>query len=103
MTELCTPWNFYTYQDGTEDIGEICDADGHAIVTSRSFWMPELDEPIPPTLAALRLMFAAPKMLAALRDAERVLRKILTGELCKESVQAVLARIGETLSEAAGS
>jgi hypothetical protein len=53
-------------RDGTEDIAVIRDADGDDIVTSRPFWFPEGGDAIPPTLAAVRVMAAAPKLLEAL-------------------------------------
>jgi hypothetical protein len=61
------PWSLHFDRDGTEDIAIICDADGNDLAHSRHFWLPEGDDPIPLTLAAMRLMTAAPKMLAALR------------------------------------
>jgi hypothetical protein len=68
MTEpknLYTPWSLHFDRDGTEDIAVICDAAGHDLVTSRHFWLPEGDDPVPSTLAAVRAMHAAPKLLAA--------------------------------------
>ncbi len=64
-TDFCTPWNLDFEQDGTEDIAVIRDAESDEIVSSRPFWLPVGDDPVPPTLAALRLMAAAPKLLAA--------------------------------------
>ncbi|CAN5142058.1 hypothetical protein BH10PLA2_BH10PLA2_34780 [soil metagenome] len=61
----CTKWSLRFERDGTEDIAIICDTDGADLVTSRHFWLPEENDPIPATLAALRLMVAAPKLLAA--------------------------------------
>jgi len=60
------PWILHFDRDGTEDIAIICDADGDDLATSRHFWLPESDAPIPPTLAAMRLMATAPKLLEAL-------------------------------------
>jgi hypothetical protein len=66
--ELHTPWSLHLDRDGTEDIAVIRDADGADLVTSRPFWMPEGDDPIPPTLAAMRTMLAGPKLLEALKQ-----------------------------------
>lgn len=62
------PWRLRVERDGTEDLAVICDADGEALCTSRPFWLPRADDPTPPTLAAMRLMHAAPALLAALRN-----------------------------------
>ena len=62
---LNEPWSLELHRDGTEDIGTIYDAHGNTLVESRPFWLPEGDDPIPPTLSALRLMTIAPKLLAA--------------------------------------
>jgi hypothetical protein len=64
-TELYTPWSLHFYRDGTEDIAVILDADGAELAYSRPFWLPERNDPIPPTLASIRIMAAAPKLLAA--------------------------------------
>ncbi|WP_422927475.1 hypothetical protein [Singulisphaera sp. PoT] len=61
-----TPWNMRIERDGTEDVAVILDAGGDELLRSRPFWMPGGDEPVPPTLAAMRLILAAPKLLAAL-------------------------------------
>lgn len=58
-------WSLEFYRDGTEDIGTINDAHGEPLVESRPFWLPEGNDPIPPTLSALKLMTIAPKLLAA--------------------------------------
>ena len=60
---LNEPWSLEFHRDGTEDIGTIYDAQGDPLVESRPFWLPEGDDPIPPTLSALRIMVAAPKLL----------------------------------------
>src|ERR1700722_1125273 len=65
-TTLQTPWSLHFDRDGTEDIAIICDADGNDLATSRHFWLPEGDDPVPTTLAAMRLMVAAPKLFDAL-------------------------------------
>jgi hypothetical protein len=66
QTNLSTPWSLHFDRDGTEDIAIICDADGDNLARSRHFWLPEGDDPVPPTLAAMRLMVIAPKLLEAL-------------------------------------
>ncbi len=53
-----TPWSLRVYRDGTEDIAIILEADGEELAYSRPFWMPEGNDPVPPTLAAMRLMAA---------------------------------------------
>jgi hypothetical protein len=66
QNDLNTPWSLHFDRDGTEDVAIICDAHGEDLVRSRHFWLPEGDDPVSPTLAALRLMAAAPKLLDAL-------------------------------------
>lgn len=66
VTDDFKPWTLDFERDGTEDIAVIRDGDGEAIVSSRPFWLPEGDDPIPPTMAAVRLMTVAPKLLEAL-------------------------------------
>ncbi|WP_422923304.1 hypothetical protein [Singulisphaera sp. PoT] len=61
-----TPWSMRIERDGTEDIAVIVDAGGDELLRSRPFRLPEDDEPVPPELAAMRLILAAPKLLAAL-------------------------------------
>jgi len=81
MTTLeSTPWSLHFDRDGTEDFGVILDADGEELVRSREFWLPEKDDPIPPTLAALYVMHAAPRLLEALIRAEFLLRRIHQGD-----------------------
>jgi hypothetical protein len=61
------PWSLHFDRDGTEDVVVICDADGDDLLYSRCFWRAEGDDPeIPLTLPAMRLIVAAPKLLAAL-------------------------------------
>lgn len=66
QNEINGPWSLHFDRDGTEDIAIICDADGEELVRSRHFWLPEGDDPAPPTLAAMRVMVTAPKLLEAL-------------------------------------
>jgi hypothetical protein len=72
-TAYFTPWTLDFEQDGTEDIAIIRDAEGDDIVRSRPFWLPDADAPIPPTLAAIRLMAAAPRLLTALIECATLL------------------------------
>jgi hypothetical protein len=67
------PWSLHFDRDGTEDVAVICDADGDVLASSRRFWLPEDDDLPPLTLSAMRLMAAAPIMLAALLLAQRAL------------------------------
>jgi hypothetical protein len=66
LKNLCTPWSLHFDRDGTEDVAIIRDGDGDDLARSRPFWLPEGDGPAPPTLAAMRLMAAAPELLDAL-------------------------------------
>lgn len=67
--DINAPWTLHFDRDGTEDFGIILDAAGDELIRSRFFWMAEDDDPeIPPTFAALRVMTAAPKLLAALES-----------------------------------
>jgi hypothetical protein len=63
--DLNTPWSLHFERDGTEDVAFIRDTNGEELVRSRHFWLPEGDDPTPPTLAAMRLMVAAPRLLEA--------------------------------------
>lgn len=87
MPELNTPWSLHFDRDGTEDFGIICDAEGEMLVASHlpctrlgeitfqtgTFWLPEARDPTPVRLSQLRLMTAAPALLAA---CERTLRNL---------------------------
>lgn len=65
---LTQPWSLCFERDGTEDLAVIYDGDGDELLTSRHFWLPSADdEPIPPTLALVRLAAAAPTLLNALK------------------------------------
>src|SRR4051812_14338151 len=69
--DLGLPWSLRFLNNGTENIGVICQSEGGfddvVIATSRGFWLPEDNDPIPGTLSALQLMVAAPKLFDALR------------------------------------
>jgi hypothetical protein len=64
--DLNTPWSLRFERDGTEDVAVISDADGEELLRSRHFWLPEAGDPVPLTLAAMRLIVAAPELLAEL-------------------------------------
>jgi hypothetical protein len=67
QTNPGAPWTLHIDRDGTEDFAIIC-SDGYELVRSDFFWQPiEDDEPVPTALAAVWLMFAAPKLLKALK------------------------------------
>jgi len=65
--DLCDPWNLRFGSDGTEDFAVISDAEGEDLLVSRPFWLPEPGDTVPPTLSALRVIVAAPQLLAACR------------------------------------
>jgi hypothetical protein len=62
------PWFLRFDRDGTDDIADICQSRGNCILaTSRAFWRPENEgDKVPGTMAAMRLMVIAPKLLQAL-------------------------------------
>jgi hypothetical protein len=66
---LNAPWTLTLDHDGSEEFGIIRDADGHALVCSRLFWLPDGWDrcEFPPTLSALLVMKAAPRLLSALQ------------------------------------
>ncbi len=65
--DLNTPWTLRFERDGTEDVAYILDANEEPLVESREFWLPERDDPVPTTLRAVRVMYAAPALLEACR------------------------------------
>jgi hypothetical protein len=75
--DLNEPWSLHFDRNGTEDIGTIYDSNGESLVHSRPFWLPEGDDPVPSTLAALRLMTVAPKLLIAAKATLTALELIL--------------------------
>jgi hypothetical protein len=66
--ELTASWSLNFDRDGTEDIAVIYDGNGNDLLTSRAFWLPQGDDPVPPTLALVRLATAAPRLLESLRS-----------------------------------
>jgi hypothetical protein len=95
--ELIAPWSLHFDRDGTEDVAIIRDADGDDLVYSRHFWLPEDGDPIPPTLAAVRAMLAAPKLLAALIAASDWIDAQLG-----EPRLAIQAKVQQAIAEATG-
>jgi hypothetical protein len=75
--DLNTPWSLHFDRDGTEDVAIICDCNGADLVHSRQFWLPEGDDPTPPTLAAVQLMAVAPKLLITAKATLTALELIL--------------------------
>ena len=73
ITDYFTPWSLRFYRDGTEDIAVILESHGEDLAYSRPFWLPEGNDPVPPTLTAMRLMATAPKLLTALVECARLL------------------------------
>jgi hypothetical protein len=67
MNHPGTSWQLRLERDGTEDFLIICDNKDDEIIRSTFFWMPEEHDPVPRTLAAVWLMFNAPKLLVALK------------------------------------
>lgn len=62
------PWSLRFDRNGTDDIADICQGRGTCILaTSRGFWRPEYKgDKVPGTMASMRLMATAPKLLQAL-------------------------------------
>lgn len=104
QTNLNTPWGLCFEQDGTEDIAVICDADGYDLARSDAFWMPEPDDPVPATLAAMRLMVSAPKLLEALDYllAETVDMDLKYGITLSEGEENARATALSAIAEATG-
>jgi len=102
--DLDTPWSLHFDRDGTEDIAIICDADGEDLVLSRHFWLPERDDPVPQTLAAMRLMTAAPKLLKALGYllGQTVDEDLKHGIILSEGEQEARAMALAVIAEATG-
>jgi hypothetical protein len=102
QTNIKAPWSLHFDRDGTEDIAIICDADGDDLARSRHFWLPEGDDPVPPTLAAMRVMVTAPKLLEACHDNVTVMAQAadLLRKLGYEDMAIVLHVRSDTTSEA---
>jgi hypothetical protein len=66
-TDPGTPWTLHLERDGTEDFLVIRDAKRKELIRSELFWMPADHEPVPTTLAAVWLMFLAPRLLESLK------------------------------------
>ena len=100
QTNLCTPWSIHFERDGTEDFAIICDADGDELARSRFFWLPEGDDPIPTTLAAMLLMAAAPKVLEALKAVAEQADQDCPPEYRSRHFSDALAQANTVLAEA---
>jgi hypothetical protein len=75
--DLNEPWSLHFDRDGTEDVAIISDSNGEELVRSRHFWLPEGDDLVPSTLAALQLMAVAPKLFRAAKATLTALELIL--------------------------
>ena len=89
-TILNAPWSLHLDRDGSEDVAIICDSNGEELVRSRGLWLPEGSDPIPPTLAAMQLMIAAPKLLEAAKATLTAFELILEVNGSAEFTQAEL-------------
>jgi hypothetical protein len=96
-TQLDTRWSLRFERDGTEDIAVILDADGDELAISRPFWLPEGNDPIPPTLAAMQLMVSAPALLKALIAAS----EWIDAQIGKARTE-IQATLHEAIAEATG-
>lgn len=96
---LNTPWHLAFGRDGTEDYAVILDSSDEELLRSRNFWLPEQGDPTPPTLAAVRLMHAAPKLLGGLLGTLFVLDNRIDdyGELERIVIDAAHAALAEAL------
>lgn len=97
---LLAPWTLHFDRDGTEEVAILCDADGEELVTSRPFWLPEDGDPVPPTLAAMRLMVSAPKMLEVMKLALTALNTAPRFRVGETSSYAIASEIERTLRDA---
>lgn len=99
LNDFLAPWSLHFDRDGTEDIAVISDRNGDHLATSRHFWIPEAKDPSSPTLNAMRVMAAAPKLLAALQgllDATGSLPSTIMQGLFGDALYAANAAIAET-------
>jgi hypothetical protein len=64
LDDLNSPWSLRFERDGTEAIAVISDANDEELLRSRDFWLPERDDPVPPTLAAMQLIVSAPALFS---------------------------------------
>ena len=98
--DIDAPWGLRFDRDGTEDVIVICDAEGYDLARSRPLWLPEGDDPDPPTLAAMVVMLAAPNLLTALIGlADQVERAYPVG-LRSCHLSEALQRAREAIAEA---
>lgn len=99
--ELNAPWSLRFDRDGTEDVGQIVDSSGEVIIESRDFWLPERDDPTPPTLAALWAMTAAPALIAKLVRSTQLLCSLFDSAISREKrdrARRILDRIDANLN-----
>lgn len=101
-SEVGAPWSLHFYRDGTEDVGVICDAAGDDLLCSRYFWLPEDEDPVPGTLAAMWLAKAAPNMLAALLMAQQALNEAPRFRVGKTNSYKIAGRVDQAIAEAKG-
>jgi hypothetical protein len=99
--DLTIPWTLHFDRDGTEDVAVICDPHGEDLVTSRHFWLPEGDDPVPWTLAAMQLMATAPKLLKALLAVVASLTSFEWGPR-QDEIDSLLIRVRAAIAEATG-
>ena len=71
--DLHAPWSLHFDRNGTEDVAIIRDDEGADLVHSRHFGLADRDDPLPATLAALRVMVAAPRLLGSLTTCANLL------------------------------
>jgi len=94
------PWSLHFDRDGTEDVAVICDGDGNDLLTSRHFWLLEKDDPVPPTLAFVRVAAVAPKLLNALEISEGFVQWALDHGADRTATTAAIDYIRAVLAEA---
>jgi len=102
QSEINGPWSLHFDRDGTEDIAIIGDADGEDLVRSRHFWLPEGDDEVSPTLAAMRVMVAAPKLLEALQALAEQADQDCPGEYRSRHFDDALELANTVIAEATG-
>jgi hypothetical protein len=99
--DLTIPWTLHFDREGTEDVAVICDPHGEDLVKSRHFWLPEGDDPVPRTLAAMQLMVTAPKLLKTLLGVEPSLTRFEWGHR-QDEIDSLLIQVRAAIAEATG-
>ncbi len=102
QNELNAPWSLDFDRDGTEDIAIICDSNGDDLVRSRHFWLPEGDDPVPSTLAAMQVMASAPRLLKALNDLADQSDQDCPAEFRSRHFSEALEQANTVIAEASG-